>query len=187
MGVYMRMDLASKTPEEGLFTSSAAISNLQKIEDLLDRLAPPKWPEEAFGKIDQKKARVGEALFANNCASCHNMWPYTWTAANKHGKRYIEVGLVPQNYVGTDPNQFEDLRPHALTRQLAPYVITPFEGEEIVPTGVLYRTMQERILASALSTIKLWPEEEIKLHGYREFPLPPSPRGVYKAAPRDGV
>jgi hypothetical protein len=25
------------------------------------------------------------------------------------------------------------------------------------------------------------------LHGYREFPLPPPPRGVYKAAPRDGV
>ena len=25
------------------------------------------------------------------------------------------------------------------------------------------------------------------LHGYREFPLPPAPDRVYKAAPRDGV
>jgi hypothetical protein len=187
MGVYMLMDLASKTPAEGLFSSSAAIESLQKIEDLLSRLAPPKWPEEVFGKIDRKKARVGEALFANYCASCHNMWPYSWTAANKYGKRFVEVGLVPQKYVGTDPNQFEDLRPYALTRQLAQYVIPPFQGNEIVPTGALYRTMQERILATALSSIKLSSEQEIKLHGYREFPLPPPPVGTYKAAPRDGV
>ena len=187
MGVYMLMDLSSKTVAEGLFSSSAAIGNLQKIEALLSRLAPPKWPEDVFGKIDRQKARAGEALFANNCASCHNMWPYTWTAANKYGKRYVEVGLVPESYVGTDPNQFEDLRPYALTRQLAPYVIPPFQGKDIVPTGALYRTMQERILETALSKVKLSPEEEIRLHGYREFPLPPPPRGVYKAAPRDGV
>jgi hypothetical protein len=47
--------------------------------------------------------------------------------------------------------------------------------------------MQERILDTALSSIKLSSEQEIKLHGYREFPLPPPPVGTYKAAPRDGV
>ncbi len=41
-----------------------------------------------------------------HCASCHNSYPYTWTAPNKYGKRFIEVGLVPQKYVGTDPAQF---------------------------------------------------------------------------------
>ena len=187
MGVYMMMDLTSKTPEEGLFTTSAAVMNLMKIEELLERLAPPKWPEEIFGKIDRQKARAGEALFAKNCASCHNMWPYNWTAANKYGKRYIEVGLVPQTYVGTDPNQFEDLRPLAFTRQLAPYVLPPFEGKEIVPTGWLYETLQTRIGEAALAKIKLPPEEELKLHGYREYPLPRPASGVYKAAPRDGV
>ena len=60
MGVYMLMDLTSKTPAEGLFSSSAAIENLQKIEELLQRLAPPKWPEEVFGKIDRTKARAGQ-------------------------------------------------------------------------------------------------------------------------------
>jgi mono/diheme cytochrome c family protein len=187
MGVYMLMDLTSKTPEEGLFSSSAAVEYLAKIEEQLQRLAPPKWPEEIFGRIDRNKARAGEALFANYCASCHNMWPYTWTGANKYGKRYVEVGLVPYKYVGTDPNQFEDLRPYALTRQLAPYVLRPFKDKELIPTGWLYETFQVRIPEVAIAKLKLSPEETLKLHGYREYPLPRPPETVYKAAPRDGV
>ena len=68
--------------------------NLQKIEGLLQRLAPPKWPEEVFGKIDREKALRGKALFAEHCPSCHNSYPYTWTKPNKYGKRWIQVGLV---------------------------------------------------------------------------------------------
>jgi hypothetical protein len=66
-------------------------------------------------------------------------------------------------------------------------VLPLFEGKELVPTGVLYETFQRRILASALSGLKMSEADQVKLHGYREFPLPPPPRGVYKAAPRDGV
>ncbi len=69
MGVFMPLDLTSKTPEEGLFDSNAAILNLEKIEDALTRLAPPKWPEDVFGKIDREKAKKGEALFASSVAS----------------------------------------------------------------------------------------------------------------------
>ena len=65
LGVYLPMDLQSKTPEEGLFDSAAAILNLQKIEDTMWRLAPPKWPEEVLGKIDREKAAQGKALFAD--------------------------------------------------------------------------------------------------------------------------
>jgi hypothetical protein len=187
MGVFMSMDLRSKTPAEGLFDSNAAILNIQKIEDALNRLAPPKWPEDVFGKIDRKKALAGKALFAANCASCHNSWPYTWTEANKYGKRFIQVGEVPQKYVGTDPGQFDDLRPYAITGQLSTYLPPPFKGEAIIPTGALYGVLQDAILAKALSKLNLSEEESAKLHGYREFPLPPPPVGVYKAAPRDGV
>jgi mono/diheme cytochrome c family protein len=73
MGVYMLMDLSSKTPCEGLFSSSAAIENLAKIEELLQRLAPPKWPEEVFGKIDRNKAAAGKSLFMTHCAGCHTL------------------------------------------------------------------------------------------------------------------
>ena len=95
----MSMDLTSKTPEEGLFDSNVSTLNLEKIEDLLDQLAPPKWPEEILGKIDRRKPQQGKVLFTANCAQCHNSYPYTWTEANKYGKRFIEVGIVPQKYV----------------------------------------------------------------------------------------
>src|SRR4029453_2300701 len=85
LGVYLPMDFRSKTPQDGLFESGAMLPNLNKIEHLLDRLAPPKWPEDVLGKIDRQKASQGKALFMTHCASCHNAYPYTWTAPNKYG------------------------------------------------------------------------------------------------------
>jgi hypothetical protein len=187
MGVFMPMDLLSHTPEEGLFDSNAAILNLQKIENTLQRLAPPKWPEEVLGKIDRTKALQGKGLFMTHCASCHNAWPYTWTEPNSFGKRFVEVGLVPQKYVGTDRAQFEILRPFVMTHQLSGQLPPPYEGKDVVPTGVLYETLQKRILARALEPLKLSEAQAADLHGFRTFPLPPPPRETYKAAPRDGV
>ena len=57
MGVFIGLDLQSKTPEDGLFDSTEMPLNLDKIENALQRLAPPKWPEEIFGKIDRRKRR----------------------------------------------------------------------------------------------------------------------------------
>jgi hypothetical protein len=187
MGVFIGLDLKSKTPQEGLFDSTEVPLNLQKIESLLLRLAPPKWPEDVLGKIDRTKALAGKALFATNCASCHNSWPYTWTEANKYGKRFIDVGLVPQTYMGTDPGQFRDLRSYVITGQLSSQLPPPYQGKEYIPTGVLYNIVQAEVLAKSLAPLKLSEEESVALHGYRVFPLPPPPVGFYKAAPRDGV
>jgi hypothetical protein len=188
MGVFLLMDLKSKSPAEGLFDSSAQLRNLETIEDLLARLAPPHWPEEILGKIDRQKAEQGKALFAANCARCHNSYPYTWTAANKYGKRFIEVGMVPQKYVGTDPGQFDDLRPYAITGQLSSYLPPPFKGKDIIPTGAFYEVLQKGMLDAALGRLPKAEAESPKLHGYREFPLPrPSQVPIYKAAPREGV
>jgi hypothetical protein len=140
-----------------------------------------------LGKIDRKKAAAGKALFANNCAACHNMWPYTWTEANKYGKRFLEVGMLPQKYVGTDPAQFNATQPYALTGQLAPYLLPPYKGAAIVPTPELRRTLTLLSLRKAMAPLKLSEADLLDLAGYREFPLPPPPDRVYKAAPRDGV
>jgi hypothetical protein len=140
-----------------------------------------------LGKIDRKKALQGKQLFAANCATCHNAWPYTWTEPNKYGKRFIEVGLVQQKYVGTDPGQFQVLRPYAITGQLAGYLPPPFQSKEIIPMGEAYLFLTDRISAKALSKLKLTEAEDAELHGYREFPLPRPAVAVYKAAPRDGV
>ena len=187
MGVYLLMDLTSKTPAEGLFSSSGVIENLAKIEDMLQRLAPPKWPEEILGKIDRQKARAGEACLQRTARAATTCGPTPGPKRTSTASASSRSGWFPRRYVGTDPNQFEDLRPYALTAQLAPYMQPPFEGKEIVPTGALYEVLQKRILENAISKVKMSEEDTLKLHGYREFPLPPPPRGVYKAAPRDGV
>jgi mono/diheme cytochrome c family protein len=187
MGVFMSMDLRSKTPQDGLFDSNAQVLNLQKIENSLQRLAPPKWPEEILGQIDRKKALEGKALFVSICAGCHNVWPYTWTEPNKYGKRFVRVGLIPQTLVGTDPGQFQDLRPYAITAQFSDYLPPPYKGNEMIPTAVLYRIVENAVLEKALAQLKLTDAQTIALHGYREHPLPAPPVGVYKAAPRDGV
>jgi hypothetical protein len=188
LGVYLSMNLTAKTPEQGLFDSNARLDNLEEIEDWLAHLAPPKWPEEVFGKIDRTKAAEGKKLFEAHCAQCHNSYPYTWTEANKYGKRFLEVGLVPQKYVGTDPGQFEDLRPYALTAQLSPNLPPPLKDKDLVPTGYLYVALQELVVDTALKKLNLTEGEAVKIHGYREFPLArPSEVPHYKAAPRDGV
>jgi len=187
-GVYLPMDLTSKTPEEGLFDSNARLLNLQKIEELLDHLAPPKWPEEVLGKIDRAKAAQGKALFAERCQECHNSYPYIWTEPNKYGKRFIEVGIVPQKYVGTDPMQFEDFLPFVLTAQLAPYLPGPFKDKPLAPTPVLSEAVgAQGLFGTAEKKLHLTPEETVRLHGYRELPIPRPQENSYKAAPRDGI
>ena len=187
MGVLMPIDMTSKSPAEGLYQSNAALLDLQRVENQLARLAPPSWPEDVFGKIDREKAKAGKALFVNLCSGCHNSWPYTWSEPNKFGKRFVLVGLVPQSYVGTDPQQFRILRPYALTGQLSNFLPGELRGKELLPTGYLYYGSSRMVLETALSKLKLSPEQEANIHGYREYPLPRPPEDVYKAAPRDGV
>ncbi len=188
MGVFMSMDLTAKSPEQGLYDSNARLKNLEQIEGWLNHLAPPKWPEEAFGKIDRSKAAQGKRLFESHCAGCHNSYPYTWTAPNKYGKRFLEVGLVPQSYVGTDRMQFEDIRPYVQTAHLAPYLPGPLKDKALIPGGYLYYGLSESILHVALAKINQTEEEAVKMHGYRELPVQrPSEVPHYKAAPRDGV
>jgi hypothetical protein len=187
IGVYMDINLRASSPAEGLFASNAAILNLQRVENQLGRLAPPSWPEEIFGKIDRAKAQAGKALFMENCASCHNAWPYRWTEPNKYGKRFILVGLTPQSYVGTDATQAESLRPFAITGPLSDNLPGELRGKAVVPMSELKEALGKSILERALSAVKMTDAEKANLHGYREFPPSPVPDRVYKAAPRDGV
>ena len=155
LGVFLPMDFRSKTPQEGLFETPAMLPNLNRIEHLLDRLAPPKWPEEVLGKIDRQKAAQGKSLFMTHCASCHNAYPYTWTAPDKFGKRFIEVGLVPQVYVGTDPSQFQRTQAYAITGHLAPYLPPPYKDQPIVPTAALRTILVQLTLRRAFEPLKL--------------------------------
>ena len=187
LGVELPMDLRSKTPEQGLFESAAAILNLQKLEDTLWLLAPPKWPEEVLGKIDRQKAARGKILFADNCAGCHNSYPYTWTEPNKYGKRFLQVGLLPAAYMGTDKQQLLAVKEFMITGELSAYLPPPYTGEAVVPADLFKATLARRLAERAVEPLKLSEAQAADLNGFRELPLPPPTVDKWKAAPRDGV
>jgi hypothetical protein len=191
LGISLAVDLSSKSPAEGLFQSSVPILNLQRAEDQLERLAPPSWPEDLFGKIDRAKAKVGKALFVEHCANCHNVWPYRWTEPNKNGKRYIVVGLTPQSYVGTDRGQFETVRPwsiagnlgNALNNELLP----EFRGKPLLPSGEFMSAISFAVTDTAMRKLNLTEAQKLDLNGYRVPSTTFPAENVYKAGPRDGV
>ncbi|MFP3335210.1 hypothetical protein SB761_31415, partial [Pseudomonas sp. SIMBA_064] len=53
------------------YPSSVRVRDLHLIEETLQRLKPPTWPQYLFGAIDKPLAAQGRALFAENCAGCH--------------------------------------------------------------------------------------------------------------------
>src|SRR4030095_1690741 len=61
LGGVASMDFRSKSPQDGLFDTSAMIANLQKIEHLLDRLAPPKRPGGGVWQNARKTNAPGHA------------------------------------------------------------------------------------------------------------------------------
>ena len=187
IGVYLPLDLSSKSQAEGLFQSSVPILNLQRAEDQLERLAPPSWPEDLFGKIDRDKAKIGKALFVEHCASCHNVWPYRWTEPNKNGKRYVLVGLTPQTYVGTDRGQFETLHPFSIAGELNNFLSPEFKGKPLLPSGEFMSAISFAVTDTALRKLNLTEAQKLDLHGYREPSTTWPAEDVYKAGPRDGV
>jgi hypothetical protein len=191
LGVYAWVDLTSKTPETGLFDATSNLLNLWQLERVVERLAPPKWPEDIFGKIDRAKAAKGRDLFAENCSKCHTTWPYKWTEPNKAGKRFIDNAIVSTNYVGTDASQLDNFLPYSITGQFAPYQFPPFTGQALAPSGEFTVSLVFQVVKKALAQLDLSKEDIDDLHGYR--PYYPEPTGAppethgYKAAPRDGV
>lgn len=57
------------------FESSLNIHNLTELEKLLGSLKPPKWPENAMGKLDIQKVNRGAVLFNKECFECHKTIP----------------------------------------------------------------------------------------------------------------
>ena len=195
MGVFAKIDLTSKSPEDGLFESTVDLKGQMASEDLLRRLAPPKWPEEILGKIDQEKATKGQQLFAENCATCHSTWPHRWSEPKKEGKRFIENAIVPVDLVGTDATQFGspqfESKPTVMAGPLSNYLRAPYTGAAVVPPPAVFETAQLGVFDGALPKLSLSEEDLVAAHGYRAFypeALEPVPAlFAYKANPAEGM
>ncbi|WP_407315762.1 di-heme-cytochrome C peroxidase [Pseudomonas sp. nanlin1] len=89
------------------YPSSVRVRDLHQIEQALQRLKPPAWPEALLGKIDLQRAARGKALFGENCAFCH-VPPVTLG-----GERPVaELKMWPTDYIGTDPTAADNIAEH---------------------------------------------------------------------------
>ncbi len=88
------------------------MSNLVKIHGLLTELQSPTWPEDVFGKIDRSLAAQGRDIFAQNCASCHQVIDRGThrpaSVAADAPPPTITIPLVPLDRIGTDPRQAQN-------------------------------------------------------------------------------
>ncbi len=189
LGAMVRVNLDKSKGE--LYEATVNLKGQIELEDWLRELAPPKWPEKVLGKIDQKLAMKGKTLVQENCASCHSSYPHRWSNPRKMGKRFIENAVVPQEYVGTDPQQFEsgalDSRPKFLAGIMSDILPEPYTGGQAAPSMVLQDTMKYGVAKKYLKQLNLSEEEFLSATNYvsGKDPAPPAPS--YKASPLDGL
>ena len=86
LGVFGEVVIEPRSAGRGGYVSSADVENLNRLELLLKKLAPPVWPVSLFGEPGDSVARSdGESLFKRNCANCH-------TPRGKQYERMVTFG-----------------------------------------------------------------------------------------------
>jgi hypothetical protein len=79
------------------FKSSIDLTNLGRIESHLKSLQSPVWPQELLGNIDQSKAKRGQLVYNEYCASCHQL------VERDNWDRLVVANMTKVEKVGTDP------------------------------------------------------------------------------------
>jgi len=103
----------SPIPPAERYPSSVRVRDLDRLEQTLKRLEPPRWPEEVLGKVDIEKASLGRALFEENCAYCHaaDPKPVKERFAASRAPEW-RMRIVPTEVIGTDPTTADNIADH---------------------------------------------------------------------------
>jgi hypothetical protein len=80
-----------------LFDSSIPIANMHRLEWLSYYLDPPQWPAEAFGAVKPDLAAMGETIFKQQCADCHE-----YADSDRTPSGLIRLRGLELTKVGTD-------------------------------------------------------------------------------------
>ncbi|TPG79935.1 di-heme-cytochrome C peroxidase [Pseudomonas arsenicoxydans] len=92
---------------DGRYPSSVRLRELHQIEETLQRLKPPAWPQELLGAVDKPLAAKGRELFSENCAGCH--LPRT---VDSDGRWVQHLKMLPVDFIGTDPGAANNIADH---------------------------------------------------------------------------
>ncbi|WP_260961746.1 cytochrome c [Pseudomonas citri] len=177
------------------YPSSVRVRDLNKIEETLQLLKPPVWPEGLLGAIDKPLAAKGRALFAENCAGCH-----VPKVVQGPDRPVQQLHMLPVNVIGTDPGTANNIADHRfdltslqwdpaelakLEVQLHPTPTQPLDLSQLsVAKGLAYVTafVENRAYRDAGVT----PAERPALDGFG-LPIGVRELRAYKARPLAGV
>jgi len=180
---------------EARYPSSVRVRDLNKIEETLQLLKPPAWPEALLGSIDKPLAAKGRALFAENCAGCH-----VPKVVQGPDRPVQQLHMLPVQVIGTDPGTANNIADHRfnltslqwdpaelakLDVQLHPTPTEPLDLSQVsVAKGLAYVTafVENRAYRDAGVT----PAERPALDGFG-LPIGVRELRAYKARPLAGV
>jgi hypothetical protein len=188
-------DNAQPLAGDARYPSSVRVRDLHLIEETLQRLKPPAWPEELLGSIDKPLAAKGRALFTENCAGCHV--PHV---IQSEGRSVQQLNMLPVEVIGTDPGAANNIADHRfdltalqwnpaelaqLDVQLHPVPTEPLDLSKLsVAKGLAYVTafVENRAYREA----KVTPAEKPQMDGFG-LPIGVRELRAYKARPLAGV
>ena len=124
--------------------NSADFDGLTKLEELVRKLGPPRWP----WPVDEAMAAAGKAVFERpatqgGCAECHGI--------AKGAVRFpdYQTWATPVQNVGTDTREFELLGRTASSGALAGAQI-PFVTAPLKPTDTAFNILATSVLGSII-------------------------------------
>jgi len=197
VGATLNFFDANGQPLQGAerYPSSVRVRDLHAIEEILQQLKPPTWPEDLFGAIDKPLAAKGRALFAENCAGCHV------PRQSQEGERWVQhLHMLPVEVIGTDPNAANNIASHRFDLSALQWDVNELEKMDVklhpepkepldlsqlsVAKGLAYVTafVENRAYQEA----KITPEEKPRMDGFG-LPIGVREKVAYKARPLAGV
>ena len=143
-----------------LQNNSANFEGLEKLEQLVKRIAPPKWPKE--WPLDTKLAELGKEIYnrpkeKGGCSECHGKWRGQVQFPDN------ETWATPLCSEGTDAAQYDILTWTAKTGVLQGAEIPPLRKPlketdyalNVLATSVLGSIIQHKLLAPPVTPEKL--------------------------------
>ncbi|WP_421141528.1 di-heme-cytochrome C peroxidase [Pseudomonas sp. NFX15] len=197
LGVGATLDFFDKNGQpltgDARYPSSVRVRDLHLIEETLQRLAPPAWPEDLLGVVDKPLAAKGRILFAENCAGCHVP---RITPGKERNVQHLK--MVPVEYMGTDPGAANNIADHRFDLTALQWKQDELEKLDVEPKPTEPLDLSRMSVAKGLAYVTAF----VRDRAYQDANIPPAERpqmdgfglpiGVrelraYKARPLAGV
>lgn len=177
---------------EQRYPSSVRVNDLHLIEETLQRLAPPAWPEAVLGPVDLPLASEGRALFTQHCAGCH-----VPVVEQKNGRPEANLRLIDTQVIGTDPTAADNIVDRRFDLSSLQWTLTELNQLNVEPkptevdlhqvsVGMGLAWVTAFVERRAYADAGITPERQAHMNGF-DLPIKVQALRVYKARPLAGV